>query len=90
MLKHFSLSRCIRDFTVQKALLLRGHVPKEPTVPVQLSVMHLSVHLVVEDSTAVGWDFQLPLDPAQNASTADREPNLQYENLVFFKLNLSS
>lgn len=78
------MSHCIRAFIVQKALLLRSHVPKGPTVPIQLSVMHLSAHLVEEGSTAAGWDFQLPLDPVQNASTADREPNLQYENPGFF------
>lgn len=68
-----------RAFTVQKALLLPNHVLKEPTVHDQLSVMRLSAPLVAEASIAPVLDSQSPLEAARRASTAEREPSLQYE-----------
>lgn len=81
-----------RAFTVQKALLLRNRVLKEPTVHAWLSVMSLGAPLVAEASIAAVWDSRSPLEAAKSASTVEREPSLEYENsiLMFFLIQFAS
>lgn len=76
----FSLCYSIhRVFTVQRALLPQNLVLKEPTAHALLSLMGLSAPLVEEASIALVWRSQSPLEAAKSASTAEREPSLQYE-----------
>lgn len=79
----FSVSYFIhRAFIVQRALLLQNLALKERTAPALPSLMGLSAPLVVQASIALVWDSQSPLETAKRASTAEREPSLQYENAI--------
>lgn len=85
-----------RDFIVRRALLLLNLAPREPTALVRFSVTGLSAPLVAEASIAAPWDCHSRLEAAKNDTTAEREPNLLYENdililgfLVFNNVSLS-
>lgn len=71
-----------RGFTVRMAVLFPNLVLKEPIAHAPLSVKGLNAPLVVEASFALGWDSQSPLESAESASTAEREPNLLYANAI--------
>lgn len=82
----FFLSICYsicRVFTAQRVGLPQNLVQKEPTAHDQLSVMSLSAPHVVEAGIVLVWGSQSLLEAAKSASTAEREPSLQYE--FFFK-----